>query len=104
MLQIRATIRAKGLDEEKVRQRLALKITDLPLTYDQFEAAIKYFEPNFSEYQMKKLFSKLADSSTGKVSVIHFLRNVAGSDQETVEGQKSMYKALYNEIYRKGKE
>jgi len=56
-----------------------------------------------SELQLKKLFSKLADSVHGDITVVKFIRNIAGSDTDTVDGQKDMCKLLYNEIYRRNK-
>jgi len=39
-----------------------------------------------SDLQLKKLFSKLADPAHGDITIVKFLRNVAGNDTETVDG------------------
>ena len=51
---------------------------------------------------MKKLFTKLKDQS-GKIPVNKFIKNLSGSDLDTVDNFKWMLKQIYNEIYRKGK-
>ena len=52
---------------------------------------------------MKKLFTKLKDVNVNKVPVIKLIRNIAGEKLDTVDSQNSMFKHLYNEIYKKGK-
>lgn len=64
---------------------------------------MRRLDPSFSESQCKNLFNKLK-SSGGVVEVATLLRNVTGTEHDTVDFRNQMFRNLYEEIYATGRQ
>lgn len=84
-------------------KQLGLRLLDDPLDFKQFEAGIRWYEPNMSDLQLQRLFTKLKDPSINKVPVRKFLYNLTGQDSDTVNAHKQMFRELYERIYKHNK-
>lgn len=101
---VRRVVKASGYTQSTLMHQLGLKLSDAPLDFRQFECAMQYCDPTFSDLQIKKLFTKLKEPS-GKVPINKFVKNIFSRDEnDTVDSQKHMLKQLYDEIYRKQKQ
>lgn len=100
---LRELVQAENLDPDDLLFQLKLKAWDEPLAFDRFYAAIRRLDPSFSDAQCRNLFSKLKNSD-GLVEIQTFLRNITGSEHDTVDFRNKMYKQFYDEIYAKGKQ
>ena len=56
-----------------------------------FKKSVCRLDPSFSDSQCRNLFNKLKNSD-GLVEVETLLRNVTGSEQDTVDFRNKMYK------------
>ena len=100
---LRELVQAENLDPDDLLFQLKLKAWDEPLSFDRFYAAIRRLDPSFSDAQCRNLFAKLKNKD-GLVEVQTFLRNVTGSEHDTVDFRNKMYRQFYDEIYSKGKQ
>ena len=64
---------------------------------------MRRLDPSFSESQCKNLFNKLKNSG-GVVEVATLLRNVTGTEHDTVDFRNQMFRNLYEEIYATGRQ
>lgn len=101
--QIRKVLKEKNLGQESVMKQLGLRLLDDPLDFKQFESGIKWFDPRMSDLQLQRLFTKLKDPALNKVPVRKFLHNLTGTELDTVDAQKWMFKELYERIYNHNK-
>ena len=99
---LRELVQAENVDADDLLFQLKLKAWDEPLAFDRFKKSVSRLDPSFSDAQCRNLFNKLKNSD-GLVEVETLLRNVAGSEQDTVDFRNKMYKQIYNQIYAKGK-
>ena len=91
------------MDADDLLFQLKLKAWDEPLAYDRFKKSVSRLDPSFSDAQCRNLFNKLKNTD-GLVEVETLLRNVTGTEQDTVDFRNKMYKLIYNEVYAKGKQ
>lgn len=92
---LRELVQAENVDADDLLFQLKLKAWDEPLAYERFKKAVSRLDPSFSDAQCRNLFHKLKNTD-GLVEVETLLRNVTGSEQDTVDFRNKMYKQIYN--------
>ena len=91
------------MDADDVLFQMKLNPWDEPLEYPKFIVCIRRIDPSFSEGQARALFDKIKNQ-VEVVEIQTMLTNFCGTLLDTVDYKNQMFKSLYDEIYRKGKE
>lgn len=101
--EMRKLVQQQGLDKEKALAVLQIKLWAPPLDQAKFTEVIRRLDATLSNDFCTKLFTVLR-TPEGKVEVQTMIKNLFGSEEETVDFKVDMFKQLYVEVYQKNQE